>query len=103
MVEKVLELNREKTIFWGIIGALVITAGFYIYFINATIHNTIARENLEAEASTLALKIGNKEFEYITKRNSITIALARSMGYKEGKVAAYIKGNEVNSVAFLSR
>lgn len=90
MVEKVLELNREKTMFWTLIGALFIAMGFYMYFINTTIHNTVARQNLEAESSSLTLSIGNKEFQYISKRNNITLALAHSMGYKEVKDIAYV-------------
>lgn len=102
MVEKVLELNREKAIFWSVMGTLLLSFGFYIYFINATIHNTIARQNFEAEISSLILKVGSKEFEYISKRNNVTLALAHSMGFKEAKVTAYIS-RKPSSVAFLSR
>lgn len=99
MVEKVLQLNREKTIFWTLIGSLFIAMAFYVYFINTTIHNTVARQNLEAESSSLALSIGSKEFEYISKRNNITLALAHSMGYKEAKDITYIGGNDGRVVA----
>ncbi len=102
MVEKVLEMNREKTIFWSILGAIFLAFGFYIFFINATIHNTVARQNFEAEISALTLQIGSKEFEYISKRNNVTLALAHGMGFKEAKVTAYVS-NKPSSVAFLSR
>lgn len=99
MVEKVLEINREKTAFWTLVGALLLAVGFYMYFINTTIHNTVARQNLEAEGSSLSLSIGNKEFQYITKRNNITLALAHSMGYKEVKDIAYVGVNNGKAVA----
>lgn len=99
MVEKVLELNREKTVFWSLVGALFVAMVFYAYFINATIHNTVARQNLEAESSSLTLSIGNKEFEYISKRNNITLAMAHSLGYKDTKVISYIGEGAGKTVA----
>lgn len=102
MVEKVLEINREKTIFWTLLGVLLISALFYMYLINVTIRNTIATENFESENSSLTLKIGNKEFEYISKKNNITLALAYSLGFKESKVSEYVN-NKTSTVAFLSR
>ncbi len=99
MVEKVLELNREKTIFWTLVGGLFIAMLFYIYFINITVHNTVARQNYEAESSTLTLAIGNKEFEYISKRNNITLALAHSLGYKDTKTISYIEADGGRTVA----
>ena len=103
MVEKVLELNREKTIFWTLLGAFALCAGFYMYFINATVRNIVLRQNLENEASQLTLKIGSQEFEYITKRNSVTLPLARSLGFKEAKVKAYIALSPDTKVAYLPR
>lgn len=101
-VEKVLQLNREKTIFWALSSILVLSLGFYMYFINTTIHNVVARQNLENEASTLTLSISNKEFEYITKRNEINLQLAYSIGFKDAKAKAFINTKENSSVAFLS-
>jgi hypothetical protein len=99
MVEKVLEINREKTIFWTLMGALLLAMGFYMFFINTTIHNTVARQNLEAESSSLTLSIGNKEFQYISKRNNITLALAHSLGFKDVKDIAYVSVNAGKAVA----
>ena len=99
MVEKVLEINRERAIFWGLLGSMLLAIGFYMYFINTTIHNTVARQNLEAESSTLALAIGNKEFQYISKRNNVTLALAHSLGYKDVKQIAYVSVNAGKAVA----
>ena len=103
MVEKVLELNSEKTIFRSLFGVFTLCAGFYMYFINATVHNIVLRQNLENEASQLTLKIGSQEFEYITKRNSITLPLANSLGFKEAKVQAYIPLSPDTKVAYLPR
>jgi len=102
MFTTTLQINREKTIFWTLFGVLVISIAFYMYCVNATVHNTVARQNLEAEASRLALKISNEEFQYITKRNSVTLALAHSLGFKEASPSQYISRSPDTSLA-LSR
>ena len=103
MVEKVLQLNREKYIFWTLLGTLFICAGFYIYFINATIHNAVAVQNLESEASSLTVGLGAREFEYITKRSAVTVELAYSLGFKDTEVKSYISKKSNSAFAFLNR
>ncbi len=103
MVEKVLQLNRERAIFWSLLGTILLCFGFYMYCINVTIHNVVARQNLETESSELTLSIGNKEFEYITKRNTITLALAYELGFKDASVKTYISKKGGTEVALLPR
>jgi hypothetical protein len=103
MTEKVLQLNNEKTMFWSLIGLLVLSLGFYMYFINATVHNVVARQNLEAEASTLTLDIGNKEFQYITERNNVTLQVAYAMGFKDVTEKTFISKNTSRQVSYLTR
>ena len=102
MVEKVLQLNREKSIFWSLLGILLLCAGLYMYFINVTVHNVVFRQNLENEASTLTLAIGREEFKYITKRNAVTVDLAYSLGFKDVSTKIYISKKSGPSVAFLT-
>ncbi len=102
MSEKVLQLNTEKVIFWSILGALLLCFGFYVYFINSTVHNVVARQNLETEASNLTLSIGNQEFEYITSRNNVTLALAYSLGFKEVSAKTFISKDKSEQVSLLS-
>jgi hypothetical protein len=97
------QINNEKTIFWTLIGILFLCAGFYIYFIDTTIHNVVARQNLENEATSLTLSIGSQEFQYISKRNAVTLDLAYSMGFKDIAVKEYVSKKSPDSVAFLSR
>lgn len=103
MVEKVLQLNREKTIFWTLLGVLFLCAGFYMYCINTTVHNIVARQNLESESSSLTLSIGSGEFKYISKRNTITMSLATSLGFKNVTAKTFISRAGQNQVSFLSR
>ena len=103
MVEQVLQINREKYIFWSLFGILFLCAGFYIYFINSTIHNTVSRQNLEKEASLLTLKIGSEEFKYITLRNTVTLPLAYSLGFADVSVNAFVSRTNNPSVAYAPR
>ena len=102
MVEKVLELNREKTIFWTLLGILFLCAGFYMYFINSTIHNIVTRQNLESEASTLTLTIGSEEFKYISMRNGVTLGLAYSLGFKDITAKRFISKSASSQVSYVS-
>ncbi len=103
MVEKVLQLNNEKIIFRVLLGVLIFSLAFYIFCIRATIHNVVARQNLESESSKLTLSIGNQEFEYIAKRNAVTLQLAYSLGFSDAQVKNYISQNPGTKVAFLTR
>jgi len=102
MVEQVLQLNREKTIFWSLVGILFLSVGLYIYFINATVRNVVFRQNLENKASALTLAIGGEEFQYISKKNAVTLSLAYSMGFKDATVKSFITSKPQEQVAFLS-
>jgi hypothetical protein len=102
MVEKVLQLNKEKSIFWVLFSAFLLLIGFYMFFVRTTISNVVARQNLESEASSLSLSIGSKEFEYIAKRNNVTLALAHSMGFKESQSKVFVSRNPTTEVAYLS-
>ncbi len=96
--------NREKTIFWSLIGTLFLFAGLYMYFINSTIHNVVAKQNLETEASALTLAIGSQEFEYIHMRNTVTLPLAYSLGFKDVRNKTFISQNRAaNQVSYLPR
>jgi len=102
MVERVLQLNTEKNIFWILFGVLVLLTGFYAYFVRATIGNVVLQQNLEAEASNLSLSIGSKEFEYISKRNDITLALAHSLGFQDNQEKVFISRSSFTKVAYLN-
>ncbi len=95
--------NKEKTIFWILFAVFFLCAGFYMYLINSTIHNVVARENLENQASSLTLAIGSKEFTYISLRNNITLPLAYSMGFKDVSEKTFVSRDSGNYLSYLSR
>lgn len=93
-------LIDEKTIFWGLSGIVFFSAIFYIYCITTTIHNVVARENIEIQASELALSIGQKEFDLIGLKNNITLVRAQNLGFSEVQDKTFITRQ---SVGFVSR
>jgi len=102
MVEKIIYLNREKTIFWSLLIVLVMAVGFYMYFINTTVRNVVASQDLEAKITQLNLAISSKEFQYINNRNAVTINLAYSMGFKDASAKTYINEKSTKEVSFLA-
>lgn len=103
MAEKVAQLNRERTIFWSLVGVLFLCAGFYMYFINSTIQNVVARQNFENESSKLALTIGSNEFKYISLRNAINLDMAYSLGFKDISAKTFITKKSVSVISYLPR
>ncbi|MBI4155837.1 MAG: hypothetical protein HY507_01225 [Candidatus Zambryskibacteria bacterium] len=98
-----LQLNREKNIFWTLIATVFLCVGFYIYFINTTIHNTVLRQNLENEISRLTLSTGSEEFQYIAMRNKINLPLAYSLGFRDVAVKTFISKKSLSQVSYLTR
>ncbi len=102
MTEKILQLNTEKNIFWTLVGILLLCAGFYMYSVTATIHNTVARQNLETQASQLTFAQSSEEYAYIGLENNITLAYAYSLGFKDVSQKDFISQNSMQEVSFLS-
>lgn len=102
MVGKIINLNRERTIFWSLLAILVMAIGFYMFFINTTVRNVVASQDLEAKITQLSLAISSKEFQYINNRNAVTIGLAYSMGFRDASAKAYINEKSTNEVSFLA-
>lgn len=94
------KLFDEKVMFWGFSGIIFFSAIFYIYCITTTIHNVVAREDIETKSSELALSIGQKEFDLIELKNNITLARAQNLGFSEVQDKTFITRQ---SVSFVSR
>jgi len=90
----------EKTMFWGLLATLFFLAVCYIYFVTTTIHNVVAREQVETKVSELALSIGQKEFDLIGLKNDVTLGRAINLGFSEVQEKTFIT---TQSVGFISR
>ena len=103
MTDIIREMDTNKILFWTLSGILLLCMGFYMFCINVTIRNVVAREQLETKSSALLLSIWNKEFQYITQRNAVTLPLAYSLGFKEVTSKTYISKKSVSYVSYVNK
>ncbi len=89
----------SKTVFW-IMLALIIALGLtYMYFINKTIWNVATRAKLQDEIVAINSQLGEKEFEYIKSKGSITMESARSMGFEQPSRVSFVTKEIMKTVA----
>jgi uncharacterized membrane protein YjgN (DUF898 family) len=100
MTKAITQINKEKAIFWMLISILILSVGFYMYCIKATVKNVVLREELENQSIKIALNISNKEFQYISMRNSITLDFAHNLGFKNVANKTFITRNTNNVVSY---
>ena len=103
MIQIIEQLNREKAIFWTLLGILFLSVGFYLFCINTTVRNVVSREKMENESIKIALDISNKEFQYISMKNSITISLAYALGFKDSSQKTFLSKNSNSVVSYVPK
>lgn len=82
-------------------GFLVMFVMVYIYLINGTVMNVVERNSAELSIADISSDISELESNYLNLENSIDVALANSLGFKEIKSdSVYVSVN--SSVASLS-
>ena len=80
---KKLQSLNTKVLFFFILALLLSVFGTYVYLVNKTIMNVVAREQTIKTVSSLSSTIGGLEFKYITLKNSVTLDLAHSKGFQD--------------------
>lgn len=76
--------------FWLLVVLSTVSLGIYIVGVNATVRNTVLREDLERQSSELTTKISEMEFTYIGLENKVNLALALERGFEEVSNPEYI-------------
>jgi hypothetical protein len=87
-----IDINLRKKIIFSLFGGVVLFAFLYGYFVNQTILNVVARENIETKLIELSSEVSSLEVEYIKLKNKIDLEFAYSLGY-----------SDVSNVKFVSR
>ena len=91
MVEKIKnEIQDRGNIFWSLAVGVIITLGLYAYFLSSTVYTTVLRQQAEKSIATLEGNAGTLEANYLTVKNTVTIELAHSKGFKDIVVTQYI-------------
>ena len=84
MVRELLTLNTiEKKAILGLMAAIFIFAGAYVYFVNQTVVNVVQRRAIERDIDAVNTKVSQLAFEYIELKNSITREEGLSRGFYE--------------------
>lgn len=81
MVLSSLFFDLEKKAFWTLIALMLASIGAYVYFITASITNTVMRKNAAIEMNTLNTQVGMLEAQYMQRKTALNEAYATKLGY----------------------
>lgn len=87
---KVIKLPQYKYFVIAFSAISLISLILYVYAVNSTVRNVVARQNMEVELTRLTALNSELEFSYITKRNSLNIEKAKSLGFREAPATAFV-------------
>ncbi len=84
MTTQTLELNNiEQKLFWSLFSMLFLVLGFYLYSVTSLTVAVVDRDRINVAAHELGAKEAEIEQQYLAKTNSITLAYAQSIGFRE--------------------
>ena len=89
-------LNKisSKALFFILSAVLLTIFAMYVYLVNKTIMNVVARESATQELSTLSGSLGELEFDYMALKNTVTLDLAYSEGFKDMSPTRFLARGE---------
>ncbi|TAK57892.1 hypothetical protein EPO17_00785 [Patescibacteria group bacterium] len=91
----------EQKIFFGLIAILFILFSIYGFLLKTTVHNIVLRENFGKERATLVSHVADLNANYIALKNSITLEVAYSRGFKPASEPHFIsKQNTAKTLSF---
>ena len=74
--------SLKKRIFLILVISIASLIILYGYFVSYSIINVVLREEVEQELTRVTTRISDLEFQYLSKKNSINLALAHSLGFQ---------------------
>ncbi|OHA80209.1 MAG: hypothetical protein A2747_01140 [Candidatus Yonathbacteria bacterium RIFCSPHIGHO2_01_FULL_44_41] len=84
MTTKTLDLNNiERKIFWALLALLGIVSAFYLYSVLSLTLAVVDRNDMNRRAHEIANSAGILEAEYLAQANSVTLAYAQNLGFRE--------------------
>jgi hypothetical protein len=81
---------RRRLIFSAIVGSVGILMVSYAYLLNVTIFDGVHIENTEKKIATLNSTVGNLEQQYFEAKKSVTLSLAKNLGFTDAESELYI-------------
>ena len=83
-------VDHRARIFWTLITISALFLGLYIYAVLATIHHTVARENLLGESQSLDATVSELEYKDIALKNTLSLDVALAKGFTEVTKPLYV-------------
>lgn len=91
MVEKMKnEISDRQNIFWFLIAAIVLSIGFYLYFLGHSVWSVVERQKAEKSVAGIESGIEKLETNYLNLKARVTTELAQSKGFTNVSSAIYI-------------
>lgn len=75
------DIQKYSTIVLAIFAVLLTFS--YIYLVNSSVLNTVAREQNNKEISQMVIKISTLENSYMAKKSDLNIDMAYTLGFKD--------------------
>lgn len=93
----------ERIVQRGALGALLLLACLYLYFVTATVLNVIAREDASSRVARLEGSIGALEQRHFALSESIDASSAQAVGLTEVSRTSYVYRPGVVGAATIAR
>ncbi len=62
----------------------------YVFLVNKTVSNVVARSKTESSISELSSSMGDLEFKYMALKKSVTLDLAYSKGFEDAMPSTFL-------------
>ena len=99
MIEKALQFNTRRDVFWVSLATIGLLLCAYIYCVTVTIRNIVTEKRLTLEISNMNQKLSSKEFSLISMQNNVTLSYAESLGFSDPKQKVFITPRSVSFVS----
>ncbi len=81
---------NQTAVVWSLLAAIILCIGLYIYFVNATILHTAARQHVAEAITDTKSQISQLELEFIENTRGITKEYAQGLGFTESSSLVFV-------------
>jgi hypothetical protein len=75
--------NFEQKLIWSLFAIMIALVGLYIYLVNISVFNIMARKEAEERISQIATEVAKLEATYIGLSSKIDMETAYALGFKD--------------------
>jgi len=93
MKAKIISIKKTPAIFYLLLGAIVFSAVFYVYCVNAAVRNAVVRREALNHIDRLQTQMSELEYRYMANENRMTIESAKLLELVELSQKIFIPRN----------